>query len=615
MVLYRLFVLAWALKHVHSVGLGNNAMGRVSCINDKCLPCRRFVSDFIWTMNMTKEDCNCTQQLNNFDPYVRAHTVKSYNESSGQCYRVPGAATEFDLLMTGFEDRNIPFHAENAVMRPARVYVKAVAACSSRKYTDYTQGVVRVHEHFGIRLLPPFVYVMYNGSWELSKAHMRGTFFINDDEMVQSPFHEIIFDLRIDSTAIYYNTIRLVNTSLHAHQMFGGIQLDGASGPWMNWLAVYDDQCDVNCYRWECDEKDCFCVDVLATPAPVVEVEDAGLLIVILFVMLTNIGCLILFTVFWRCYGKTQRVNSKTKKQEAEGRRSKRNSSMYSGRGSAYGRRSTMQPRPSVSTRTESQEHSAFGRSLSDNIRASRPGALSRASQDSIRLTSREGENEKEDLKPPKPSGKPKPPKPTKNAQPKKPKPKKKTCPKQTKKNRSKSKKDNKKKKGVTEMTKANAAKDNRTKKKPKQANSPASQERVKTEAKASADAVSAVELNHQNVEQNVAERTTRNSKLDKNPSKESVGLVHAINKRKDSEPKAEAQSFSLQRPNPNSFLPVKISFARSSSSSDNMGKEETPVSKTISPERSEIERERVIEPRAVQAEELQTEPALILYE
>jgi len=413
-------VLAWALKHVHSVGLDNNAMGRVSCIDDKCLPCRRFVSDFVWTMNMTKEDCNCTQQLNNFDPYVRAHTVNSYNESSGQCYRAPGAATEFDLLMTGFEDRNIPFHAENAVMRPARVYVKAVAACSSRKYTDYTQGVVRVHEHFGIRLLPPFVYVMYNGSWELSKAHMRGTFFINDDEMVQSPFHEIIFDLRIDSTQIYYNTIRLVNTSLHAHQMLGGIQLDGASGPWMNWLAVYDDQCDVNCYRWECDEKDCFCVDVLATPAPVVEVEDAGLLIVILFVMLTNIGCLILFTVFWRCYGKTQR----RREEEAEGRRSKRNSSMYSGRGSAYGRRSTMGPprNSSISMRRESERHSAFGRSLSDNIRASRPSALSRASQDSIRLTSREGENEKEDLKPPKPSGKPKAPKPKKPK--KKPRPK-----------------------------------------------------------------------------------------------------------------------------------------------------------------------------------------------
>lgn len=188
----------------------------------------------------------------------------------------------------------------------------------------------------------------------------------------------------------------------------------------------------------------------------------------------------------------------------------------------------------------------------------------------------------------------------------------------------SKSKKDNKKKKksaavpcsskdakkGVTEMTKANAAKDNRTKKKLKQANSSASQERVKSEAKASADAVAAVELNHQNVEQNVAERTTRNSKPDKNPSKEVVGLVHATNKRKDSEPQAEAQSFSLQKPNPNSSLPVKISFARSSSSSDNMGKEDTPASKTISPELSDIERERVFEPPSastVQAEELVT--------
>merc|ERR1719433_2337933 len=80
-----------------------------------------------------------------------------------------------------------------------------------------------------------------------------------------------------------------------------------------------------------------------------------------------------------------------------------------------------------------------------------------------------------------------------------------------------------------------------------------------------------------------------------KKSSKKNPPAVVAHKKRKDSEPKADAQSFSR---GPGSVPNLKTSFARSSSSSDvtRMNKDETITSRTASSERDHMDRERPVE-------------------
>lgn len=107
------------------------------------------------------------------------------------------------------------------------------------------------------------------------------------------------------------------------------------------------------------------------------------------------------------------------------------------------------------------------------------------------------------------------------------------------------------------------------------------------------------VELTHVHKAENSLVQKQRKHQTKNPPSK--VGLVHE--KRKDSEPsKAQvesrtenhANSFSSLAPDSTQVPAQKISFARSSSSSDHMRKDNTPASKTCSPEPiRDISRER----------------------
>jgi len=531
MVLYRLFVLAWAFKCGFSIG------GSVSCWQNNCLPCRTFVKNMVWSRNLSDAECNCT----NFDPYITMYPVRQLNETSGQCMATRW--DEFGLLQTGFRGRNVPYYATNVVVRPARVYVKAKAMCESRAFANYTHGVVRVHGHFGIKLQTKEVQYMINGTW-ISADYIDGDFF--NDAYGSDPFHEFIFDLRLESTAIYYNYRRLVLTDLHASKKVGGIQLDGASGPWINWLTVYDNQCEIQCEIWKChSDGECTCMDVIPTVAPVEEVEDFTLLCVVLVIMLTNIIVLVCTLCFWRCYGKATRL------EEEEGRRSKRASSMYSVR-SSY-RRSNYQYRAS---RSDSGMGPGVGLSLQSCNRVKRRRSsrskerLSRERMSRDDHTLREydyGESVQE------PKEKPKtpdaPPKPKKSVSAKEPQPKQKA---RSKNQRSKNNRALRHQKqapapeaGTVEMVKVK----------------PIKRKKKKKRAKRSKDQV---ELNH--------------VKQAKKSSKKNPPAVVAHKKRKDSEPKADAQSFSR---GPGSVPNLKTSFARSSSSSDvtRMNKDETITS------------------------------------
>jgi len=534
MVLYRLFVLAWAIKCVFSLG------GSVSCWQNNCLPCRKYVPDMVWSKNLSDAECNCT----NWEPNVKMFNVKHLNETSGQCMSTEW--TEFNVMKTGFRGRNIPFYTTDVVMRPARVYVKAKASCASRAFANYTQGVVRVHGHFGIKLEMSDVHYMINGSWVWAD-YADGDFF--DDAYGSDPFHEFIFDLRLESTAIYYNYRRLVSTELHASKTIGGIQLDGASGPWMNFVTLYDAHCEVSvnqCEYYRCDKNgDCWCVDT--TEAPLPEVEEAGLLYVVLFIMITNIMCLVAFTCGFRCYAA---VHS----DEEEGRRSKRASSMFRG---SY-RRSTQHFQSYRSNRAESGNCSGIGLSLQCNRNKHRRSSRSkdRLSKDRISKdnhTLREfdyGEKVEEPKEKAKTPDAPQ--KPKKSVSAKEPQPKTKIR-KKSKNNRANRPK---KQAPASEAGTVEMVKPIKRKKKKKNARTKKSKDQV--------------ELNH-------VKQAKKKSK--KNPP------VVDHKKRKDSEPKAEAQSFSQGSAASASGLApnLKNSFAKSSS-------------KTASSERDLLDRGRPME-------------------
>lgn len=542
MVLYRLFVLAWAIKCVFSLG------GSVSCWQNNCLPCRKYVPDMVWSKNISDAECNCT----NWEPNVKVFNVKRLNETSGQCMKTEW--TEFNVLKTGFRGRNIPFRTTDVVMRPARVYVKAKASCASRAFANYTQGVVRVHGHFGIKLeiseVHSDVHYMINGSWVWAD-YADGDFF--DDAYGSDPFHEFIFDLRLESTTLYYNYRRLVSTELHASKTIGGIQLDGASGPWMNFVTLYDAHCEVNtqCEFYRCDKKgDCYCVDT--TEAPLPEVEEENLLYVVLVIMITNILCLVAFTCGFRCYAAART-------DEEESRRSKRASSMFRG---SYHRRSTGRFQSYRSNRSDSGRGSDIGLNLQYN--RDKPRRRSRSKDRSKNRISKDnhtlgdfdyGEKVKEPKEKPKtPNAPPKPKLPKKSVSAKEPQPKPKKPRKKPKNNPANR---HNKQAPASEAGTVEMVKPNKRKKKKKNARTKKSKDQV--------------ELNH-------VKQAKKKSK--KNPP------VVAHRKRKDSEPKAEAQSFSqgsaASGPVPN----LKNSFAKSSSSSDIMIKEETMTSKTASSER-----------------------------
>jgi len=547
---------------------------------------------------MSDADCNCT----NFNPYVGVHTTRSLNASLGQCVQTPDSHHEFDLLETGFEGVNIPYYSANVVHRPARVYIKAKANCFKRAFTNYTLGVVRVHGHFGIRLLTKDVYYMVNGSW-IWADYLTGDFF--DDNWGEDPFHEFIFDLRKESTAIYYNYNHLVTTTLHANKISGGIQLDGGSGPLLNFVSVYDNQCEVKCEYWQCDDQgNCICVDIIPTTPPVEEVEDAGLLMVILCIMITNICCLIFFTVFWRCYGKAQR--------DSEGRRSKRASSLYS-RASSMRRSTAFIHTPSSNYNTPNPRRQSMevsqnvGRSVKDSegradTRLSRPQRTNRrGSRDKVHRENgkphtkpkppREGNKvNREGIRPSPnrgPSGKPKSRqgknaqgKPRKKAN-KKPKPKMRIIPSPVENDEPASAEVLKRKKHDVFPNSRDAGVVNMVEEKKKE--KPVGRAKKNSKKKVTKQEV---ELTHvQRAESSLVQKQ-RNKTKENPPSK--VGLVHE--KRKDSEPKAQveartekhASSFSSLAPDSTQVPPLKISFARSSSSSDNMHKDDTPASSLL---------------------------------
>jgi len=567
---------------------------------------------------MSDADCNCT----NFNPYVGVHTTRSLNASSGQCVQTRDSHHEFDLLETGFEGVNIPYYSANVVHRPARVYIKAKANCLKRAFTNYTLGVVRVHGHFGIRLLTKDVYYMVNGSW-IWADYLTGDFF--DDNWGEDPFHEFIFDLRKESTAIYYNYNHLVTTTLHANKISGGIQLDGGSGPLLNFVSVYDNQCEVKCEYWQCDDQgNCICVDIIPTTPPVEEVEDAGLLMVILCIMITNICCLIFFTVFWRCYGKAQRP--RRPRGDSEGRRSKRASSLYS-RASSIRRSTAFIHTPSSNYNTPNPRRQSMevsqnvGRSVKDSegradTRPSRPQRTNRrGSRDKAHRENgkphtkpkppREGNKvNREGIRPSPnrgPSGKPKS-RHGKNAQGKpRKKANKKPKPKMRRNSSRKTVKSNKvsiipspvesdepasaevlkRKKHDVFPNSRDAGVVNMVEEKKKEK----SVGRAKKNSKKKVTKQE-VELTHVQRAESPLVQKQRNKTKENPPSK--VGLVHE--KRKDSEPKAQveartekhASSFSSLAPDSTQAPPLKISFARSSSSSDNMHKDDTPASSLL---------------------------------
>merc|ERR1719483_1627839 len=558
---------------------------------------------------MSDADCNCT----NFNPYVGVHTTRSLNASSGQCVQTPDSHHEFDLLETGFEGVNIPYYSANVVHRPARVYIKAKANCFKRAFTNYTLGVVRVHGHFGIRLLTKDVYYMINGSW-IWADYLTGDFF--DDNWGEDPFHEFIFDLRKESTAIYYNYNHLVTTTLHANKTSGGIQLDGGSGPLLNFVQVYDNQCEVKCEYWQCDDQgNCICVDIIPTTPPVEEVEDAGLLMVILCIMITNICCLIFFTVFWRCYGKTKRP--RRPRGDSEGRRSKRASSLYS-RASSMRRSTAFIHTPSTNYNTPNPRRQSMevsqnvGRSVKDSegradTRLSRPQRTNRrGSRDKAHRENgkphtkpkppREGNKvNREGIRPSPnrgPSGKPKSRqgknaqgKPRKKAN-KKPKPKMRIIPSPVENDEPASAEQGvevvlKRKKHDVFPNSRDAGVVNMVEEKKKE--KPVGRAKKNSKKKVTKQEV---ELTHvQRAESSLVQKQ-RNKTKENPPSK--VGLAHE--KRKDSEPKAQveaqtekhASSFSSLAPDSTQAPPLKISFARSSSSSDNMHKDDTPASSLL---------------------------------
>merc|ERR1719285_334194 len=559
---------------------------------------------------MSDADCNCT----NFDPYVRTHTTRSLNASSGQCVQTPGSHHEFDLLETGCDGVNIPYYSANVVHRPARVYIKAKANCFKRAFANYTLGVVRVHGHFGIRLLTKDVYYMVNGSW-IWADYLTGDFF--DDNWGEDPFHEFIFDLRKESTAIYYNYNHLVTTTLHANKISGGIQLDGGSGPLLNFVSVYDNQCEVKCEYWQCDDQgNCICVDIIPTTPPVEEVEDAGLLMVILCIMITNICCLIFFTVFWRCYGKAQRP--RRPRVDSEGRRSKRASSLYS-RASSI-RRSTAfihTPSSNYNTPNPRRQLMEVSRNVGRGVKDSEGRADTRLSRP--QRTNRRGRRDKAHRENGKPHTKPKPPREGNkvNREGIRPSPNTgssgKPKSKQGKNTQAKHRK-RANKKPKPKMRRNSSRKSVKSNKvsiipSPVESDEPASAEvlkRKKYDVFPNGRDAGSVNMVEEKKKEKPISRAKKNSKKkvtkqevelthlqkQRNKTKENppskVGLVHE--KRKDSEPKAQveartekhASSFSSLAPDSTQVPPLKISFARSSSSSDNMHKDDTPASSLL---------------------------------
>merc|ERR1719354_491934 len=571
---------------------------------------------------MSDADCNCT----NFRPDIVQLDTRSLNESSGQCVMTATSRKEFNLLETGYEGKNIPYYTHNVVHRPARVWIKAKARCSERAFSNYTVGVVRVHGHFGIRLLTKDVYYMVNGTW-IWADYLNGDFF--DDNWGEDPFHEFLFDLRMESTAIYYNYNHLVTTTLHANQISGGIQLDGGSGPLLNWVTLYHNECEeAKCKYWQCDSAgNCVCVDIVPTTVPVEKVEDERLLWVILAIMFTNIFCLILFTVLIRCYGKFKRP--RRPRGDSEGRRSKRTSSLYS-RASSMRRSTAFIHTPSANYNTPNSRRQSMevsrnvGRGVKDSEGRVDTG-LSRPQR-----TNRRGSRDKAQRENGKLHAKPKPPREGNKVNREGVRPSPNKCVSGKPKSRH----------GKNTQAKAKSRKKANKKPKPKmrrnnsrltvksnkvsiipspvESDEPASAEVLKRKkyevfpnsrdpgvvsmveekkkekhvGKAKKNSKKKVtkhevELTHVHKAENSLVQKQRKHQTKNPPSK--VGLVHE--KRKDSEPsKAQvesrtenhANSFSSLAPDSTQVPARKISFARSSSSSDHMRKDNPPASSLL---------------------------------